>query len=608
MRRVFCRFQKKLVLVSWVVFVLLQCLHISAVNVDLKPDAGLADTEGGGCTKKGGERVLLAAAAEEEREQTRRALEAQDAYIKRLEARLREVEDVAERLSTLESGLDTQKATTTAIQADVDSVSQKVGQLSLDETELKQNVEIMHSKFTHPIKEGETAFMFMCTIVMLMMTIPGLALFYGGLVRMQNVLSTVMQSFSICCLITVLWLCFGYSLSFGPGNTVIGGTSRFWLQGTQLMQGHPLKESIPEMVFVTYNLMFAVITPALISGAFADRMKFGPMLVFVSLWHLLVYCPLAHSSWTTEGFLHKQGVLDFAGGNVVHVAAGCSGLVSSIVVGKRAGYGHEIFHAHNILLSVLGVSLLWVGWLGFNGGSYPNGKFHTAGMAMLNTQISASVSSLTWMFTEWAIRKRPSVLGIISGAVAGLVTITPGAGYVDMTGAFCFGLLAGPVCYFSAQLKHKFGYDDALDAFGIHGPGGALGGVLTGFFAKADDLAGPPGPNGAFFGNPSLIGLQLYGVVVAGAWSSVVTLILLKLVDRMMGIRVAEDDERNGLDMVCHGETIAPYLNTPGDSEHAGDDHGGQRTRSSWDPQDSIQGMEERRYSEEQGSRGRSCE
>lgn len=237
-----------------------------------------------------------------------------------------------------------------------------------------------------------------------------------------------------------------------------------------------------------YELTFAIITPALIPGAFADRMRFGPMLLFIALWHILVYCPIAHSTWMTDGFLHQAGVLDFAGGNVVHVAAGFSGLVSSIIVGKRTGYGHEQFSAHNMLISVLGASLLWVGWCGFNGGAagHPSPQ---ASMAVLNTNIAAAMASLGWMVVEWALKGRPSVLGMISGAITGLVCITPGAGYVNVTGAFCFGIIGGPCGYFSSQLKNRLGFDDALDAFGIHGPGGVLGGLLTAFFAT-ESIAG----------------------------------------------------------------------------------------------------------------------
>mmetsp|Transcript_39146 Transcript_39146/g.61005 ORF Transcript_39146/g.61005 Transcript_39146/m.61005 type:complete len:644 (-) Transcript_39146:297-2228(-) len=428
------------------------------------------------------------------------------------------------------------------------------------------------------IDSGRSAWVLTSTVLVLCMTIPGLALFYGGLVRVQNVLSTVMQSFSIACLITVLWIAFGYSLSFSKGGPVLGDASHFWLQDINIHKAHALQPHIPEPLFLTYQLMFAIITPALISGAFADRMRFASMLVFMGLWHILVYCPITHANWMVDGFLYKAGILDFAGGNVVHIGAGCAGLVSSLVVGKRTGYGTESFHPHNILVSVLGASLLWVGWLGFNGGS-ASSDLDLASITVLNTQVAASAASLTWMLTEWFVRKRPSVLGIISGAIAGLVTITPGAGYVNITGAFVFGLLAGPVCYGSAQMKHWLGYDDALDAFGIHAPGGALGGILTGLFATEEITGDGSGIKGAFYGNWEQLGLQLYGIVCTVAWSMFMTFALLKGIDKTIGLRVALEEEMAGLDMVMHGESILPFhLNEDGKMERMSFEFGGRST------------------------------
>lgn len=406
---------------------------------------------------------------------------------------------------------------------------------------------------TSPFNPGDTAWLIVSSTLVLLMTIPGLALFYGGLVRVQNVLSTVMQSFSIACLITVEWIVVGYSLSFTPGGLIYGDFSAVWLRGVYMNSFHTLMPTVPEPIFCLYELTFAIITPALICGSFADRLKFGPMLVFMGLWHLTVYCPLSHAMWMPKGFLFKAHVLDFAGGNVVHVAAGFSGLVCSIVVGKRTNFGSGNFHPHNILISVLGAALLWVGWLGFNGGS-SGGANSRAAIACLNTQISAATGSLSWMCTEWLIRKRPSVLGIISGALAGLVCITPGAGFVNITGAFVSGLLAGPTCFAACQLKKTFNFDDALDAFGIHGPGGILGGIVTGLFAQ-EEIGGTPG---VFEGNTMQLPLQLYGTVISVIWSVVVTWILLKLIDMTLGLRVGIDEELLGLDMACHGESVMP--------------------------------------------------
>jgi ammonium transporter, Amt family len=413
---------------------------------------------------------------------------------------------------------------------------------------------------------SDTAWMLASCSLVLMMTIPGLALFYGGMARSKNVLAVVMQCFTITCLITFLWLTFGYSLSFAPvlgGDDdvqVFGDASRFWLVGMSPETYHQLATTIPESVFCVYQLTFAIITAALITGAFAERMKFSSMLLFMTLWHLTVYCPIAHSTWHPLGFLFRAGALDFAGGNAVHISSGFSGLACAVYLGVRRGYGKEAFEPHNILLTAVGSSLLWVGWFGFNAGSAVAANSR-AGYAMLVTQISSGVAALSWLITEWIVRKRPSVLGTVSGAIAGLVSITPASGYVDQTGAFIIGLVAGPICYGGAQLKRYFGYDDALDAFGVHGIGGVLGGLLTGFFAKPE-ISGLDDNAGVFYADTyhggRQLGRQIYAIVCAVFWSLFMTTIILFTVDALMGLRVTDDDEELGLDASLHGETVTP--------------------------------------------------
>ena len=347
---------------------------------------------------------------------------------------------------------------------------------------------------------GDTAWMLTATALVLLMTMPGLAIYYSGMVRDKNVLSCTMQVFVVCCLITMWWMIFGYSLSFAPAypnghtNEVYGDWTRLWLRGMTLRSFHYLAPTIPESVYCTYQLTFAIITAALMLGAFADRMKFVPMMIFVSIWHLVVYCPMAHSNWHYQGFMKNIGVLDYAGGNVVHICSGASGLATVIVLGNRKGFGKDSYDPHNILLTYMGMSMLWVGWFGFNAGSAVGANFN-AGYAMLATQIATSMAALTWLATEWAVRGKPSVLGMISGAVAGLVCITPASGYVDMTGAFFIGFFGGSLCYAGAQAKHLLGYDDALDAFGVHAIGGIVGGIATGFFATDQvNVFGAPSP------------------------------------------------------------------------------------------------------------------
>ncbi len=405
------------------------------------------------------------------------------------------------------------------------------------------------------LNSGDTAWMLTSTALVLLMTIPGLALFYGGMVRKKNILSTAAQSFAITALVTVLWAVLGYSLAFtngGESQHLIGGTERILLAGMGNEVAHSLAASIPESVFMTFQMTFAIITPALICGAFADRMKFSSMMVFMGAWVLLVYCPVAHWVWG-GGFLGGMGVLDFAGGTVVHLNAGIAGLVCAIVLGKRVGYGQENMAPHNLLYALIGASLLWVGWFGFNAGSAVAANA-LAGIAMANTQIATAAAALSWMIVEWMIQKKPSVLGMLSGAVAGLVAITPAAGFVEPSGAIIIGLVSGAVCYAAAVwLKHKLGYDDSLDAFGVHGVGGAVGAVLTGVFAvsSVNSLG-----KGAIDGNPGQIVTQLEGLIVAGLYCAVVTFILLKVIDALMGLRVSAEEEREGLDLTQHGERI----------------------------------------------------
>jgi ammonium transporter, Amt family len=404
------------------------------------------------------------------------------------------------------------------------------------------------------IDSGDTAWMLTSTALVLMMTIPGLALFYGGMVRKMNVLATVMQSFAVTCLVTVLWMVVSYSLAFTEGNPFIGGWSRVMLTGMGVDSVNDLAKTIPESVYMTFQMTFAIITPALICGAFADRMKFSALLWFIGLWSILVYAPVAHWVWGPGGFLNDAGILDFAGGTVVHINAGVAGLMAALVLGKRRGYGMEPMAPHNLVLSVTGASLLWVGWFGFNAGSAgaANGS---AGMAMAVTQIATAAAALTWMFVEWALKGKPSVLGIISGAVAGLVAITPASGFVDPRGALIVGIVAGVACYWGATwLKNTLGYDDSLDAFGVHGVGGAAGAILTGVLAVA--AVGGQGKSGLIDGNAHQVIVQLYGVGVVIAYDAIVSLVLLKVIDLLIGLRVDTDTEREGLDLAIHGEVV----------------------------------------------------
>ncbi|MBB6409531.1 ammonium transporter [Mesorhizobium sangaii] len=403
---------------------------------------------------------------------------------------------------------------------------------------------------TPVLDTGNTAWMLTSTALVLMMTIPGLALFYGGMVRKKNVLATIMQSFAITCLVTVLWFMFGYSLAFSDGggmNAYLGGTSKFFHHGiTTASLWLPGVANIPEFVFSMFQMTFAIITPALIAGAFAERFKFSALLIFMALWLLVVYVPIAHWVWG-GGFLGTAGVLDFAGGTVVHINAGVAGLVCALVLGKREGYGTTNMAPHNLVYSVIGASLLWVGWFGFNAGSELAAD-GLAGAAMLNTQVATAAAALAWMFAEWIVAKKPSVLGIISGAVAGLVAVTPASGFVNPTGAFIVGIVAGVVCYLSAvKVKHMFGYDDSLDAFGVHGVGGIIGALLTGVLAD-------PAINSLSSG--ASLGKQIYGVAVTIVWTGIATFVILYIVKALVGLRPTTQEEVEGLDISQHGEVV----------------------------------------------------
>ena len=398
------------------------------------------------------------------------------------------------------------------------------------------------------LDSGDTAWMLVASAVVLMMCIPGLALFYGGMVRKKNVLSVLMQCFAAAGLITVLWVVAGYSLTFTEGTPYIGGLDKVMLAG---LTPESLTGTIPESLFMMFQMTFAIITPALICGAFVDRMKFSAYLWFIGTWLFAVYVPVAHWVWG-GGFLGSAGVLDFAGGTVVHINAGVAGLMAAIVLGRRRQGGLESFAPHNLVYSVIGASLLWVGWFGFNAGSALSAGAGAA-MAMAVTQIATAAAALAWMAVEWIVRGKANVLGIISGAIAGLVAITPACGFVGVGGALAIGVAAGAVCYWgSTWLKARFGYDDSLDVFGIHGIGGIVGAVLTGVFAM-EAVGGTPG---LLEGNPAQVWLQLYGVAVTVAYAGVVSWVLLKIIDLAVGLRVSPEIEQDGLDLGLHGERV----------------------------------------------------
>ena len=398
------------------------------------------------------------------------------------------------------------------------------------------------------LNTGDTAWMIVATALVLLMTIPGLALFYAGLVRSKNVLSVMMQCFAITSVMTILWVVVTYSLAFGDGggmNAFWGGFDKAFLSG---MTVDSMSGTIPETIFMTFQMTFAIITPALMVGAFAERMKFSALLLFTTMWSIIVYAPICHWVWG-GGWLGDYGILDFAGGTVVHINAGVAGLVAAIVIGKRKGFPTTAMPPHNLTMSVIGASLLWVGWFGFNAGSELAAD-NVAGMAFAVTQIATAAAALGWMFTEWMMHGKPSVLGIISGAVAGLVAITPASGSVGPMGAIAIGLAAGIICYWAAtSLKRAMGYDDSLDVFGVHAVGGIVGAMLTGVFSAAS--LGGSGIEGTI---SSQLGAQAIGVGVTVVYTAVVSFILLKIVDVVIGLRVNEAEESEGLDISLHEE------------------------------------------------------
>ncbi len=416
------------------------------------------------------------------------------------------------------------------------------------------------------VDTGDAAWMLTSTALVLLMTIPGLALFYAGMVRKKNVLATMAQSFVITALVTVAWAVVGYSLAFTNGNAYIGDLSRVFLSGLAENWDKPftlgsgdaaVATTIPESVFLIFQMTFAIITPALITGAFADRMKFSALVVFNVLWTILVYSPVCHWVWQPNGWIFALGALDFAGGTVVHINAGVAGLVAAIVLGKRVGYGNDNMAPYNLAFAVIGASMLWVGWFGFNAGSALGASGGRAGMAMLVTQLAAAAAALSWMVGEWMTKGKPSVLGAISGAVAGLVAITPASGFVLPGSALIIGLVAGLAGFWGATaLKHWLGYDDSLDAFGVHGVCGIVGALLTGVFAYGPLSATTATPAG-YAGSFDQFMLQVYAVGAVFIYSGVATFILLKITDVIVGLRVSAEDEREGLDVTQHGERIA---------------------------------------------------
>lgn len=416
------------------------------------------------------------------------------------------------------------------------------------------------------VDSGDTAWMLLCTALVIFMTIPGLALFYCGMVRKKNILATMMQSFSLCALITVVWFIAGYSLAFGTGNGLIGDMSRVFLAGLGENFDKPftlgagtdaaVATTIPESVFLLYQMSFAIITPAVVTGALVDRMKYTALIVFFVLWSLLIYAPLAHWVWSPLGWLNVMGVADFAGGTVVEINSGITGLVCAIILGRRLGYGQDNMAPFNLSLAVAGAAILWVGWFGFNaGGALTAGG--RAGMAVLATQMAAAGATLSWAIGEWIWRGKPTVLGAISGAVAGLVAVTPAAGFLLPGPALLLGIIAGLICMWAATwLKFKLRYDDSLDVFGVHGIGGFIGMLFTGLFAYGPLSATEAAPLGQYIGGLKLFTVQATACAVTIVFVAVGTTILLKITDALVGLRVNTDEERQGLDEALHGESL----------------------------------------------------
>lgn len=397
------------------------------------------------------------------------------------------------------------------------------------------------------LDKGDTAWMLVATVLVLFMTIPGIALFYAGMARKKNILGTIAQDFAICGVVTILWFVIGYSLAFSEGNSFIGGLSFLGMQGIGV---NTLQGSIPQLLFAVFQMTFAVLTACLITGSWAGRVKFSAMLAFMVIWSLLVYAPICHWVWASDGFFFKLGALDYAGGTVVHINAGIAGLVGALMLGKRKGYGVTPMQPANLTIAVVGAAVLWVGWMGFNGGSglAADGR---AAMAIVVSQIAAAGGLVAWMAAEWAYRGKPSLLGMISGAIAGLVGITPGSGFVEPLPALAIGIAAGLVCFWSVTiLKRKLGYDDALDGWGVHGVGGIVGALLTGVFATArvtgTDL--PP--------VMTQVGIQALSVIATLVYGGLMSGVILYVIDKVMGLRVSADDEQIGLDLALHGERI----------------------------------------------------
>ena len=402
------------------------------------------------------------------------------------------------------------------------------------------------------VNTADTLFIMLSTALVMLMT-PGLALFYGGMVRSKNVLGTIMQSFVILALISVEWVLWGYSMAFGPDiGGVTGSLEWFGLNSVGLSPFAGYSEGIPHLAFMIFQGMFAVITPALITGAFAERMKFSAFLLFTILWVTLVYNPICHWVWGIGGWIRNLGALDFAGGTVVHISSGASALAAALLIGKRKGYGTEPMHPHNLPMTILGAALLWFGWFGFNAGSALScGPL--AVNAFVTTHAAAASAALTWTIVEWIYRGKPTTLGTASGAVAGLVGITPACGFVGLPAALIIGMVAGVLCYFAIVIKTRLGYDDSLDVVGIHGVGGTWGALATGLFA--DKAINAAGANGLFFGNPGQLGIQALSVIVTIGYAFIMSLIILKALDWIMGLRVSPEDEVSGLDLTQHNET-----------------------------------------------------
>jgi len=408
------------------------------------------------------------------------------------------------------------------------------------------------------VDSGDTAFVLVSAALVLLMTIPGLALFYGGMVRTKNVLGTLMQSFILVGLISVQWVLWGYSISFATGTSIFGGLDWFGLRHVGLIPNADYAATIPHQAYMVFQLMFAIITPALMTGAFAERMKFTTFLIFTFLWATFIYDPLAHWVWGTGGWLRNLGALDFAGGTVVHISSGVSALVAILIIGKRLGYGVEPTAPHNLPFTVIGASLLWVGWFGFNAGS-ALGANGLAVSAFVATHMAAAAAALSWVLSEWIARGKPTMLGAASGAVAGLVAITPGSGYVGPASAIVIGLVAGVICYTACIIKGRFGYDDSLDVVGVHGVGGVFGAIATGIFASK--AINPAGADGLIYGNFALLKSQLIAVAATVGFAALGTAVILTALKAVMAVRVTPEEERMGLDLSQHSESAYTFSN-----------------------------------------------